>query len=329
MKKLSVLIIFAIIISSLAMFNVSAVEPQWVYECNKLVVPVTADGKVDGNEWDDAVGFTANNDNPIFQQYGVWQASADRPIPSSDLSIDYKIKWDETNLYVLEVRFDKSMVVFTDDMEDDANKFPWCHSGTLFFLNYSADYANPDSDGCYEVFWVSDGTTRLVTGRNVGKAQMFEGDAEMAGVVVSTTKNGDTYTTEVIIPWATMATVSGFPAPSEGLKLRMTPIVSAYSAKTSDVADRNGETWNQLNFYTDPEVGSPDNPESNGGMILKGVNYTPPAAPEPEPEPAAPAEVAPPVVDNSPKTGDAGIILFVLALIGSGALVLRRKTAIR
>jgi hypothetical protein len=331
MKKISVLIILAIVCSSIFMIPVSAVEPQWIFECPKSVIPVEING--DGQGWEDAGVIIANNDNPVFQQFGMWQGNADLPIPSSELSAEYRLKWDETYFYILEKRFDKNHVIFDDINETPENGFPWMHSGTLFFLNYDADFVEPTREGCYEIFWVNNGETLVMTGRNVDKAHMFPGDPEMEGILIAGSRDGDTYITEVAVPWATMKKVSGFPDPSEGLKLRMTPVLSAFNAKTTDIADRfQAEIWNQLNFYTDPEVAGPDDPESNGGMILVGATYTTPAEPEPVVDDTAmggggetenvhtpePAPVAP--VTTAPVTGDNNII--IIAMIGLLAAVI-------
>ncbi|MCL2099334.1 MAG: CBM9 family sugar-binding protein [Oscillospiraceae bacterium] len=339
MKKLLAAILLISVIAAIAVVPVSAQEPAWIFECPKLVIPVEING--DGQGWDDAGMFIANNDNPIFQQYGIWQGNADMPIPSSDLSVEYRLKWDETYFYILEKRFDKNHVVFSDIHDAPENAWPWMHSGTLFFLNYDANFADPTRDGCYEVFWVNNGETLVMTGRHFNKTQMFADDPEMEGILIAGSRDGDTYITEVAVPWATMRTVSGFPAPSEGLKLRMTPVASAFNAKTDDIADRfQGHIWNQLNFYTDPEVAGPDDPISNGGMILTAATYTPPAADEPAADDGTgagggdPAEVpapAPaPAPVPAPQTGDAMIFTFAALLLAglAGAVLVKSRVRI-
>lgn len=326
MKKISVLIILAMIISSLAMFNVSAVAPEWFYECAKSALDVNIDGKVGDNEWDDAVELVVNNDNEIFKKYGYWQGGDDHPIPTSDLSVTYKLKWDEKYLYILEVRFDKNF-----SFNPDAGVWPWEASGTLLFLAYDAADFNEPSDGAYEIFWVinPDGKPKLCGRAAPGKTQFEEGDPEMDGWVVANSASGDTYTIELAIPWATMQKVSAFPVPAEGVKLRFTPIISAYLQKVTESA--YDETWNQLDFYVNTSAA--DDITGEGGLELKGVIYTPPAAPEPapadepapaadEPAPAAPAATAPAA---SAPTGDAGIILFVLVLCASAVVVFRKR----
>ena len=334
MRKISVLIIFALIISGLAMFNVSAVAPEWTYQCAKSVYEVNVNGVIDGNEWDDAVELIVNNDSAIFQQHGYWQnGGADGPIPASDLSLTYKVKWDENYLYILEVRYDKYFIL---QDPDDSGPWPWEHSGTLFFLYYDKDGNamtddTADWDYCYEIFWVTDGPggQPWLSGRGAGKSQFEVGDDEMAGWKTAGSKNGDTYTFEAAIPWSTMQATSEFPAPSEGLKLRFTPIISAFLEKP---AEKFGEKWNQLDFYVDTSAA--DNPAGYGGLELVAAIVNPAAAVEEAAGggEAADAEIAPVVVAATApavKTGDTGIIILVIALMGSTAVIFRKRTAKR
>ena len=334
MKKISVAIVFAILFSMLAVLGVSAVKPEWTYDCAKLVIPVSIDAKIDGGDWDDAVALVANNDSEIFKKYGFWQNAGAEPIPSSILSVTYKVKWDETYLYIREERFDTAFSIVPG-----AGPWPWEHSGTLFFLYYDKDgeaLANGEGetatwDYCYEPFW----SGSILSGRGPGKAQFSAENDEAdwadfsAGWKTATNSSGDMYIFEAAIPWATMTKMSGFPAPSEGLELRFTPIVSAFQAKTEE---SYGDNWNQLDFYVDTT--SPDNPAGYGNMKLTGAIYTPPAAPEPEPEPApdlpaaapeepaAPAAPAP-VTPAVPVTGDCALIFFAL-ILSAGAFAAKR-----
>ena len=318
-------------IISLGAVPVLAKEPQWIFECPKLVIPVEING--DGQGWEDAGIIIVNNDNPVFQEFGIWQGNAEAPIPTSELSVEYRLKWDDKYFYILEKRFDKNHVVFDDIDDEPANGFPWMHSGTLFFLNYDSNFADPTRDGCYEIFWVNNGSKLVMTGRNVNKAQMFPEDSEMEGILIAGSKDGNTYITEVAVPWATMRTVSGFPAPSEGLKLRMTPVVSAFHAVTDDTADRfQGHIWNQLNFYTDTSFGyQPDDPITNGGMILTGATYTPPQPAVEEPEVPAAVEIPAPVasvvtapavvVTPVPQTSDSVVYIVVLCVLALAGII--------
>ncbi|MCL2772932.1 MAG: hypothetical protein FWD71_06245 [Oscillospiraceae bacterium] len=270
-KKLSIILVIAFIISALpmTMLTVSAADaPQWTYQCAQSVYPVTVDGKAVGNEWDDAVALVVNNDNPVFQQYGLWQNAANAdPIPTSDLSVTYKVKWDDQNLYILEQRFDKN---FSDNTDSDI--WPWSNSGTLFFLSYDAnDYKDATdtmigADGTYEIFWVDSASGKpTISGRyGAGKNQMQVGDPGMDGWVTACSQDGDTYTFEASIPWKTMQTTAGFPTPAVGVKMRFTPIISAYNQKVT--APAFDDTWNQLNFYCNKDT--PDDVTGEGGLEL-------------------------------------------------------------
>ena len=323
MKRIGIITIIAVLFSMLGALNVAAVMPEWEYKCAKAALPVTIDGVVGEGEWDDAICFTANNDSEIFKKYGFWQNTGGDPIPSDQLSVDYRLKWDETYLYILEVRNDKNFA-----FNPDAGDWPWEASGTLLFLAYDPDsYDEPDpSISAYEIFWVinPDGGKPKLTGRAApGKSQFVEGDPEMEGWVVANGVSGTTYTIEVAVPWATMQKISGFPAPAEGVKLRFTPIISAY--------DSDGG-WNQLDFYVN--TSAPDDVTGEGGLVLTGVQYTPPPPPETEPpvvddvpaaqpeQPAAPADPGP----AAPVTGD-GMAIFLALTLAAGAFAATRRLA--
>ena len=334
MKKISAIIILAMLFSLLAAFNVSAVAPEWTYDCAKLVLPVSIDAKLDGGDWEDAVAFVANNDSDIFQKYGFWQNTAADGIPTSTLSVTYKVKWDEQYLYIREERFDTAFSIIAD-----GGPWPWEHSGTLFFLYYDKDgeaLANGSGDMAtwdyvYEPFW--SGT--ILSGRGPGKAQFSPENDEAdwadftAGWKTAQNAYDSMYIFEIAIPWTTMASISQFPAPSEGLELRFTPVISAFQTKATESF---GDNWNQLDFYVD--TAAPDNPAGYGNMRLVGAIYTPPAPePEPEPEPAEPD--APAVVDEpapapapapapSPASGDTAAI-FLAALLAAGAFVATKR----
>ena len=327
-RKLGIILILAILMASLPAMNISAVAPEWFYQCAKSVLDVNIDGKVGDAEWDDAIELIVNNDSEIFKKYGYWQGGEDHPIPSSDLSVSYKLKWDEKYLYILEVRYDKHF-----SFNADAGVWPWEASGTLLFLAYDAADFNEPSDGAYEIFWVinPNGAPKLSGRATPGKTGFEEGSPEMEGWVVANTASGDTYTIELAIPWATMQKVADYPAPAEGVKLRFTPIISAYLTKvTESVYDEN---WNQLDFYVNTSAA--DDITGEGALELVGVVYTPPApAPEPEPENAAgggsdapdqPVVTAP--APTAPKTGDAGMMIFVFMILAAGAFAASKRAA--
>lgn len=322
-RKLSIFLVLAILTAVISAGSVSAVAPEWFYQCAKSVLDVNINGVVDANEWDDANELIVNNDSEIFKKYGFWQGGDDHPIPSSDLSVTYKLKWDEKYLYILEVRFDKNF-----SFNPDAGVWPWEASGTLLFLAYDAANFNDPSDGAYEIFWVinPNGAPKLSGRATPGKTGFEEGSPEMEGWVVANSASGDTYTIELAIPWATMKKVADYPSPAEGVKLRFTPIISAYLQKVTESA--YDETWNQLDFYVN--TSSPDDITGEGGLELVGVIYTPPA-PEPEPVPDAagggssvpdqPVVVAP----AAPKTGDATIMLFGFMILAAGVFTFTKR----
>ena len=333
MKKVIVVVLFIMIMATFSI-PFSATEPTYVYECAKLYYPVTVDGKVDGAEWDDTTSLVVNSDNSVFKEYGRWQGGAS-PKSAADLSVTYKMKWDDTNLYILEQRKDNNFVKAGDST---AGTTPWNGDGTLFFLAFDAsgDYKWDDA---YEPFWAmaEDGkmsfALRSWLSGSFQSLQEDMGNWKTAGVYDDSTK---TLTVELAIPFADIGTTSGSKSVSVGTSMRWTPIISNLDSKDDYAAFAN--SWDQLNFHDrfgrdDADTSEAENtaevPANWAGMILTDVivveETVAEAAPEaPAAESAAPAATVAPVA--APQTMDMFTIsLAAIALSGAVGTMLAKK----
>lgn len=319
-KKISVVIIMALILSSLSVFTVSAITPTYWFTAPKLALPVEL-GKVNPVEsWDDAGVLVVNSENAVFKEFGRWQGADDNDKPGPDrLSVTYRIKWDETYLYIREERFDTSY-----HHTDDTALTPWNGDGTLFIFAY--DDGDPKWANCWQPFWVnkgSDGKTHVALRCWKDDSYgVFDDPEDIGNWKYAGTQDAanNMYITEVAVPWAQLqAYTPGMPSVTEGTKFRFGPVVPNVSTD-----DLFGEDWNQINFHDRfgrddadlEENGNPaELPANWAGFLLGAVSYVAPA-PEPEPEapvaaPEAPAAPAP----TSPTTGDQTVMFVFAALI--------------
>lgn len=326
--KRTLIAFFLVIVMTLGMSAVFAVEPGYTYDAAKLVYPVTFDGKAEAGEWDDANALVVNADNPTFKEYGRWQGGAS-PYAAADLSVTYRIKWDETYLYILEERMDKAYFFGLDHARE-----PWMGDGTLFFLAYDngdALWAN-----AYEPFWVnkgSDGKTHVALRSWLSGSFASEDTPDRIGNwKFAGTQSGDIYTTEVAIPWSDIAQAGAIPAIAEGLKFWFTPIIPNMSEEEPFLT-----TWDQLNFHDrglrddallDETTNPAELPKNWAGLRLAAAIVVPETEAPAAEVPAggeAPAEVV-----TVPQTSDAliGVSLLVL-LAGAAAITLSKKRSVK
>ncbi|MHB1154264.1 MAG: sugar-binding protein [Eubacteriales bacterium] len=325
MKKTLVAFFLAIVLT-LSMSSVFAIEPGYTYEAAKLVYPVTFDGVAAAGEWDDANTLVVNADNETFKNYGRWQGGAS-PYAAADLSVNYRIKWDETYLYILEERMDKAYFFGLDHARE-----PWMGDGTLFFLAYDngdALWAN-----AYEPFWVnkgSDGKTHVALRSFLSGTFVSEDTADRIGNWKFAGANAsNVYTTEIAIPWTDIAQVGAIPAIAEGLKFLFTPVIPNMSEEEPFLT-----TWDQLNFHDrglrddailDEASNPAELPKNWAGLVLTAAIIAP--------ETEAPVTEAPatdtPAAPTTPaaQTSDAliGVALVVL-LAGAAVITLSKKTS--
>ena len=89
----------------------------------------TIDGVISPGEWDDAKLITITLDDPIVNQYGVYQGNWDGDRDPADFSTEIRFMWDDTALYIYEKRVDDE-VVFIGSSDS-----PWSEGdGNLVFL---------------------------------------------------------------------------------------------------------------------------------------------------------------------------------------------------
>lgn len=320
-KALAALIMLSLLITLLAV-SVSAAEPGFTYEASKLTAAVTVDGINSPGEWDDTNTLAVNADSEIFKTYGRWQGAESNTVYGSDqLNVTYRLKWDETNLYILEERFDTNY--YFPDAKTATE--PWMGDGTLFFLAYdngAAKWAN-----AYEPFWVNKGAG----GKTLAAVRMHDPDfltfddaAHVGSWKYAGTNKDNVYTTEIVIPWSAMQSVGAFTA-AEGAKFWMTPVIPNQSS-----TDEFGTDWNQLNFHDRGNLGDANLDEGTnpaefpvnwGRMVL--------AAAKPAPATDAPAADGgtAPATPTTPQTGDMTLVMTLLAAASAfgGAVVFKNK----
>lgn len=327
MKKiaLTALLVFAFLFTMIPLY---AAEPGIVYECAKLYYPVTVDGKVDGNEWDDAVALVVNADHPVFKEYGRWQGG-NNPKSSSELSVTYKFKWDDKNLYILEQRYDTNFIMAGDETCAIA---PWNGDGTLMFLAFKKNGEDYYWEDAYEPFWavaedgkISFALRSWVDGTFANNQENME-NWKGAGNYDAASK---TLTVELVVPFADIGTVSGTSNPAVGDILRFTPIIPNIDA-ADDYATFAG-SWDQLNFhdsYNRDDVVM-DDPNGTGAPTEYPINWAAMKLVEAivsEPEPVVEETVTEaPAVVAAPKTMDVALALSFAGLAVSSVVIAAKR----
>lgn len=319
MKKI---LAFALtIILTLSMSTIFAVEPGYTYEAAKLVYPVTFDGKAAAGEWDDANTLVVNADNATFKEYGRWQGGSS-PRTAAELSVTYKIKWDETYLYILEERTDKDYFVPTGGAVA-----PWTGDGTLFFIAY--DNGDPKWVNVYEPFWVTkgdDGNPQVAVRAHFdGVFQSLDGPDYTGNWKYASSANGNVYTMEIAVPWTDIESMGDIPAIAEGLNFYFTPIISN--------SDADYANWDQLNFHdrgarddaiVDETANPAELPQNWAGLKLTAAIVAP------ETEPPATEATEAPATTEAPQTSDAPIgFAIMIMLVSAAAVTLVKKTVRR
>ena len=337
MKKISVLIFLAFIISSLTMFNVSAADPDDTFYAPKLFYPVVADGKIDGNEWDDANAVVLETTNAVMNAFGRYQGGDEDFF--ANFKATFKIKWDENNLYILEVREDTDKFVF----EPDNALAPWEGCGTLFFISY--DNGDPKWANAYEPFWTpksGDGKPKVALRAFLeGRDGPFDrsDDPEWVGnwKYGATVTEGAVHTSvfEIIIPWSDIQKFQadiGMKTPVKtGDKFKFTPITPKHREDGSTGQMNYHDKYGRDDAVTDENDNPGELPINWAPMVLIDAIIAPEPEPEPEPEPAAPvAAVDTPAVTpapSAPRPGDNAVIIFAALILAAGAFMASKRFA--
>lgn len=323
MKKILIAVVLTIALT-LSMSTIFALDPGYTYEAAKLVYPVTFDGKAAAGEWDDANALIVNADNATFKEYGRWQGGA-APKTAADLSVTYKMKWDETYIYVLEERTDTSYFAPTGGA-----LAPWTGDGTLFFIAYN----NGDTKwaNAYEPFWATIGTDGkpqvAVRATFDGTFQALDGPDYTGNWKYASAASGNVYTLEIAFPWTDIEKMGDIPAIVEGLTFHFTPIISN--------SDADYANWDQLNFHdrgllpdavVDEAANSAELPKNWAGLKLTAAIVTPETA---APAAATPDAAATTPAADAPQTSDALIgFAFIMLLTCAAAFTFVKKTARR
>ncbi len=324
---------------------VAAAEPvdgiehcYYNYNCYKSLNDVKIDGVYDEAEWADAEELIIDADHMI--EAGRWQSSGE-PNPASEFSCTYRFKWDETYLYVLEVRTDAHYV--SDFAGNDTNPdTPWMLDGTAIFF---CDNELPDQSNRCDIKWYSyvdelKRPTCSVAGVNLDDNP----NAQMAGSV-----NGDKVVFELKFPWSIIDDKSKLESPVvEGKVFRFTPIImNRDTVDDYDQWDGSSSSYRQINFHdcVDLEgVSGAEDPNYWAAMTMCGTKpeSTTEAAPETETAPETEAETEPetvaetehetvaepatePAVETAPQTFDITVISAVAAAISLAGFAVTKK----
>ena len=248
-KKMWAALGMAAALTVAASMAASAAAPTYTYECAKLTKQVTVDGKVAAGEWDDANELVVNADNAVLEEHGLWQGGD--PRTTEQLSVTYRLKWDENNLYILEQRTDKEYTGAATAKE------PWTCDGTLLFLAVDKG-GTVTNTGRFDAFWVTQATdnTAKTAMRTYKTGAAVVGDSS-ADWKFAGAKEGDVYTMELAIPWKDIqANMTDSFEVKAGQAFRFTPIVPDYL---------DGE-FTQMDFYVGEA--NPDDPDQWGGLKL-------------------------------------------------------------
>ena len=263
----------------------------------------TVDGVISPGEWDDAKVITITLDDPIVNEYGVYQANWEGDRDPADFSTEIRMMWDDTALYIYEKRVDDE-VVFIGSSDQ-----PWSEGdGNLVFLQVAdADSdINPEGYGHHIFYIVGDNNEKLGGASSVRITNEDEGSRETVQydeMVAKAALCDGGWLIEVKVPW----TVFQYEVPQfkpEGncvLGLSFVPIDH----------DDGGDDFAQLCWFQQADdLEAPGGYDFGGWAELKLLPYVevetaapeteaPALAPAAEPAPAAPAETAAPAAETA------------------------------
>ena len=308
----------------------------------------TVDGVISPGEWDEAKVITITLDDPIVNEYGVYQGNWEGDRNAADFSAEIRMMWDDSALYIYELRKDDETVFI------GSSDAPWqLGDGNLVFLQVAdADSdINPEGYGHHIFYIVGDNNDALGGAASVRIVNEDEGSRETVQydeIVAKAALADGGWLIEVKVPW----TVFQYEVPQfkpEGnciLGLSFVPIDH----------DEAGDDFSQLCWFQQADdLEAPGGYDFGGWAELKLLPYvevetapaeteapaapaeetpapaeTAPAAPAAEPAPAAApaAAAAPAVAAPAVQTGDnttAIVILAAATALGTALIVSKKR----
>ena len=276
----------------------------------------TIDGKYDHVEWATATEIPVTLDDPIVNQYGVYQGGWEGERLPSDFSTWMYFMWDEEALYICEQRFDDYVEL------GGTGATPWGGSdGNLIFIQTidGATDGNPDAYS-HHVFYIAgdgqdsgnyggDAWVRICDG-SVNSQETVQYDE----IKVMTAPAEDGFCAEVKVPWSVFANeIPNFkPTADTKIGISMVPIDF----------DEDGE-FAQLSWFKQAdELGVPGGYDY-GGWAVMNLDAIPVVEEPTVDEPAVDA----PVTDApaAPVTADAGIVAAAALMAVAAGVVLNKK----
>ena len=306
----------------------------------------TIDGVISAGEWDDAKVITITLDDPIVNEYGVYQGNWEGDRDPADFSTEIRMMWDESALYIYEYRKDDEVVLI------GSSDSPWSEGdGNLVFLQVAdADSSiNPEGWGHHIFYIVGDNSEQLGGASSVRITNEEEGSRETVQydeMVAKAALADGGWLIEVKVPWTVFQREVPQFAPESGCVLGLSFVPIDH--------DDGGDDFSQLCWFQQADdLEAPGGYDFGGWAELKlmpkiEVEVAPdpvetaPIAAEPSPAPvaetapaaeAAPAPAAAPVAAPAPaapapaaQTGDAvGIaVLTAVAALGMAVTIAKK-----
>ncbi|MCQ6559520.1 sugar-binding protein [Paenibacillus mendelii] len=183
------------------------------YTSAKAAAPVQADGTVQPGEWDGAEQITVSAQSGDVLEFGqTWG------VPGN-LETNYKIKWDNEHLYVLEQRQDDSF-----QFTETGSQMYLSDASMLFLSLNGSKVGSTYLDGDYALMFTAGGPD--------GQPHMFIREGHNDGVTeypltqgtIASTVNDNHYTVEIAIPWSALQTIPFTPA--EGATIGMSVLAT-------------------------------------------------------------------------------------------------------
>ncbi len=239
------------------------------YECVKSVNEVVADGLYHENEWSEAYELVINNDT--LEDWGRWQAGP--ALEASELSVTFKLKWDEEYLYLLELRTDAHYVYEFRNKGYDVFSDVWGGDATAFFL-CDATYSMREDRCDIGYFSYVDKLQgpAVYVGSFDGETNAFRGPSGKDDCTYGGSFDGETAVFEMKLPWSIIENQGKlFTEIEEGALFRFNPIIP--SVDSTEGLGAYGDEWRQINFhdcYDNGEGGNPDDPYYWAALTLVG-----------------------------------------------------------